>query len=82
MTAATSSPPPHPKWYHNVWCVLLMLFFVLGPFGLPLVWTHPRFSQRTKWALTIAMLLYTILLIDVTIRAVQHALQLFNRLAF
>ncbi len=74
--------PDRSRWYHNVWLVLFMLFFVLGPFGLPLVWTHPRFSRRTKWALTIAMALYTILLIDVTIRAVQHALQLLNRLTF
>ena len=67
------------KWYHNVWFVLGMLFFVLGPFGLPLVWQHPRFSRRTKWILTIATALYTVLLIDVAIRAVQHSLQLLDQ---
>ncbi|MBI4354301.1 MAG: hypothetical protein HY595_03590 [Candidatus Omnitrophica bacterium] len=77
-----NEPTSHPKWYHNVWVVLLMLFFVLGPLGLPLVWSHPRFSQRTKWILTAVTALYTILLIDVTIRAVRGAVQLFNQLAF
>lgn len=62
------------KWYHNVWVVLGILVFVLGPFGLPLVWKHPRFSRRTKWVLTIATALYTVLLIDVAIRAVQQSL--------
>lgn len=69
------------KWYHNTWFVLGMLFFVLGPFGLPLVWKHPRFSRRTKWILTIATALYTVLLIDVSIRAVQRSLQLLNQFA-
>ena len=66
------------KWYHNIWFVLGMLVFVLGPFGLPLVWRHPRFSRRTKWVLTIATALYTVLLIEITIRTVQGALQTIN----
>lgn len=69
-------------WYHNIWFVLGMLFFVLGPFGLPLVWRHPRFSRGTKWGLTIATVLYTVLLIETVIRAVQHALQLINQTPF
>jgi hypothetical protein len=48
-----------------------MLFFVLGPFGLPLVWKNPRFSRWVKIALTIVMILYTIWLVDVTIRAIR-----------
>jgi len=51
---------PRKKWYHNVWVTLFLLFFVVGPFGLPLVWTNPRFSRRVKWLLTGAMALYTI----------------------
>ena len=59
------------KWYHNVWFVLGMLLFVLGPFGLPLVWKNPRFSPRTKMILTWLMVGYTILLLTATIRMVQ-----------
>ena len=57
---------PKPKWYYNVWFVLLMLFFVLGPFGLPLVWKHPRWSRWIKIALTFVMVLYTVALIGGT----------------
>ena len=63
--------PPRSRWYHNVWLVLIALFFVLGPFGLPLVWTNPRFSRTVKLILTAAMALYTIFLIDVTLRMVR-----------
>lgn len=72
-----AEPPnaPKPKWYYNVWFVLLMLFFVLGPFGLPLVWKHPRWSRWIKLALTLVMAVYTIVLIDATIRAVRAIMQ-------
>ena len=76
MSDANLSPPepPRPKWYYNVWFVLAMLFFVLGPFGLPLVWKNPRFSRWVKVALTLAMLAYTVLLVDMTVRMVQAVL--------
>lgn len=73
--------PPHPKWYYNVWFVLFMLFFVLGPFGLPLVWKNPRFSRWIKIGLTLAMVAYTVVLIDLTIRtsrAVMEQVKQFN----
>lgn len=72
---------PKPKWYFNVWFVLLMLLFVLGPFGLPLVWKHPRWSRWIKMTLTLIMVLYTIALIDATIRmgkAVRQGVEQLN----
>ena len=71
----TEPNAPHPKWYYNVWFVLLMLFFVLGPFGLPLVWKNPRFSRGVKVALTVVMVLYTVVLIEATIRMVRAVMQ-------
>ena len=71
-------PPPtaaKPKWYYNVWFVLLMLFFVLGPLGLPLVWKNPRFSRGVKVALTVVMVLYTLVLIEATVRVVRAVMQ-------
>lgn len=62
---------PQPRWYYNIWFVLFMLFFVVGPFGLPLVWKNPRLSRGVKLALTLAMTVYTVLLIDLTRRTVQ-----------
>ncbi len=73
--------PATPKWYYNIWFVLMMLFFVLGPFGLPLVWKNPRFSRWVKLALTLAMVIYTIVLLGIILRmvkAVMGAVQQFN----
>ncbi len=74
-SAATRSGPQPLKWYYNIWVVLLLLFFVLGPFGLPLVWKHPRFSRGLKWGLTVVTLVYTLWMIDVTIRATRAVLE-------
>jgi len=78
-----SNPPTKPpsKWYYNVWFVLLMLLFVAGPFGLPLVWKNPRFSRGVKIGLTLLMVFYTLLLIEMTVRmvrAVMEGVQQFN----
>ena len=78
---AVGGSPPKGKWYHNPWFVLVMLFFVLGPFGLPLVWGNPRFSNGVKLALTLAVAAYTIWLVGFTvhvIRAVLEGLRAFN----
>ena len=79
--AQPQSSAGKPKWYYNVWVVLLMLLFVLGPFGLPLVWKNPTFSRGVKVALTVVMVVYTMLLIDATLKAVTavlNHLQQFN----
>ena len=70
------------KWYYNIWFVLLMLFFVLGPFGLPLVWKSPKFSRPVKWALTVLTVAYTVWLLNVTIsmtQAVMSHVEQFNQ---
>ena len=69
------------KWYHSVWFVLFLLFFVLGPFALPLIWKSPRFSRRLKGLLTATAIGYTVLLVELTarmVRAVTEAVNQFN----
>ena len=73
--ATPRAMPAKPKWYYNVWVTLCMLFFVLGPFGLPLVWKNPHFSRVVKMVLTLVMIAYTVLLVQLTIRAVQTSLE-------
>ena len=51
------------KWYLNPISVVLLLFFVLGPFGLPLLYKSPEFNQKLKIVLTIVVILYTSYLI-------------------
>lgn len=70
------------KWYHGVAPVLVSLFIVLGPFGLPLLWKSPRFTQQWKWILTALTLLYTVFLIGVTGSAVLEVLRLLNQQSF
>ncbi|HVP77133.1 MAG TPA: hypothetical protein VMV04_04495 [Thermodesulfobacteriota bacterium] len=47
--------------------VVLLLFFVLGPFGLPLLYKSPKFSRTLKIILTLVVMIYTIYLIFVSL---------------
>ena len=51
------------KWYLRPISVVLLLFFVLGPLGLPLLYKSPKFSKTLKVILTIVVVLYTCYLI-------------------
>ena len=51
------------KWYLRPVSVVLLLFFVLGPFGLPLLYKSPKFSKTLKIILTIVVIIYTSYLI-------------------
>jgi hypothetical protein len=50
------------KWYYSRHAVVLGLS-TLGPFALPLVWLNPRYSLRTKIALTALILVLTVLIL-------------------
>ena len=41
------------KWYLRPISVVLLLFFVLGPFALPLLYKSPKFRKTLKIILTI-----------------------------
>lgn len=51
------------KWYLRPISVMLLLFFVLGPFGLPLLYKSPKFSRTLKIILTVLVIVYTSYLI-------------------
>ncbi len=75
MTDQAAVPaPPRSRWYHGVWFVLLMLFVVLGPFGLPWLWKSPRFARAIKIALTILVLLYTVWIVAASVKLVTGML--------
>ncbi len=65
------------KWYLRPVSVVLLLFFVLGPFGLPLLYKSPKFSKPLKIILTIAVIVYTSYLIFASL---QIAKQLYGRM--
>ena len=72
MTLEPAPPSPRARWYHSVWFVLVMLFFVLGPFGLPLLWKSPRFPVWAKWLLTLLSLAFVVW-ITVKVFDIVHA---------
>jgi len=51
------------KWYLRPISVVLLLFFVLGPFGLPLLYKSPKFGKASKIILTVVVIIYTSYLI-------------------
>ena len=65
------------KWYLRPVSVVLSLFFVLGPFGLPLLYRSPKFSRKSKIILTIAVIAYTSYLIFVSL---EIARELYKRM--
>jgi hypothetical protein len=63
------------KWYLNPIVVILLLFFVLGPIGLPLLYKSPHFGKASKIILTIITIIYTVYLIYVSL---EIALKLYR----
>ena len=55
------------KWYLRRISVVLLLFFVLGPFGLPLLYKSPKCSRKIKIVLTVGVIIYTTYLIIVSL---------------
>jgi hypothetical protein len=64
--ASPSVRPPTPAasrtpWVENVWVVLLMLFVMLGPLALPMLWRSRKFSLAWKFILTIVVAGFTVI---------------------
>ena len=68
------------KWYFRPWVVILLLFFFLGPLGLPLVYKSPRFNKAWKAILTVLMIFYTWYLVDSTVKVIQNVSGSFTQL--
>jgi polyferredoxin len=60
------------KWYLRPIGVVLLLFFVLGPFGLPLLYKSPNFGKASKIILTIAVIMYTSYLIFASLEVTRE----------
>ncbi|MBI3008703.1 MAG: hypothetical protein HYY56_04220 [Candidatus Omnitrophica bacterium] len=55
------------KWYLKPVSVVILLFFVLGPLALPLLYKSPKFNKTFKIILTIIVILYTAYFIFVSL---------------
>ena len=67
--------PPKLKWYYGVWPVLIGLFFLLGPLGLPLLWRSPYFPKWAKWILTSVVILLTVVFLMMMVKTVKFAVR-------
>jgi hypothetical protein len=65
------------KWYLKPISVVLLLFFVLGPVGLPLLYKSPKFSKALKLVLTLVVIVYTSYLVFASL---QIAKELYMRM--
>lgn len=59
------------KWYHHPWAVIVLIFLVLGPFGLPLLFKSPKFNRAWKVIVTLLTILYTGYLVVATLQVIQ-----------
>ena len=60
------------KWCLRPIGVVLLLFFVLGPFALPLLYKSPKFSKTLKIVLTIVVMIYTSYLIIASVEIARN----------
>jgi len=67
-------------WYLKPITVIFLLFFVLGPFGLPLLYKSPEFSKGLKIILTLIVLFYTAFFVFIIYFFVQSTLESIDQL--
>lgn len=48
------------KWFYSKTGIIFALC-TMGPFALPFVWTHPRYSHMTKIVITVIVAILTVL---------------------
>ncbi len=65
-------------WYLRPVNVVLLLFLVLGPLGLPLLYKSPGFTRKWKIGLTILVLVYTSYLITITVDIVRNFYRIYS----
>ncbi|MFC2149654.1 hypothetical protein ACFLQ8_03030 [Candidatus Auribacterota bacterium] len=68
------------KWYHGRVFILVMLFFVIGIFALPLLWLSPRFNLFAKTALTVVVVILTGLMIQLLYIEIKMIAELMKQL--
>ncbi|MDP8259923.1 MAG: hypothetical protein P9L96_02840 [Candidatus Gygaella obscura] len=65
------------KWYFKP-SIMVLAFFSVGPFVLPLVWLHPRYQLKTKVILSTVILLISITMFITFIKSVESIVRYFD----
>ena len=69
-----------PGWWESPWFVLTILFLILGPLGLPLLWKSRRFTLLWKVVLTVLTIAEAVYLVRGVYVAVQQSLTQLTKL--
>ncbi|MBN3040733.1 MAG: zinc ribbon domain-containing protein [Candidatus Omnitrophica bacterium] len=48
------------KWFYRTY-IIVVAFLCIGPFALPLVWFHPKYSRNVKIIISIIVIFLSIL---------------------
>ena len=72
VDAKAAPSPVQFRYWESRWIVLTLLFVVLGPFAIPLLWRSRRFTLLWKNILTVLVLGWTVLLLWVFWLILQH----------
>jgi hypothetical protein len=70
------------KLYYKPLVVLVMLFFLVGPLALPLLFKSPDFSPLQKGLIAVVNLLYTAWIISYLVKAITQYAAIMNELGF
>ncbi len=67
------------KWFHKPGS-LIVAFLVVGPLMIPLVWTHPKYKQKTKIIITLVILAVTYIMIKICLISVKSYINVYKQL--
>jgi len=65
---------PTPRWSESPWVVLPLLFLILGPLALPLLWRSRQFTTSWKTILTVLVVGITVIVCFEVWQTVQQTL--------
>lgn len=68
---------PGVKWYFKT-STLVIAFLSAGPFALPLVWFHPRYSRNKKIVISVIVIIISYLLVTVITNSLKSISQYYG----
>lgn len=68
---------PELKWYFKA-SILVVAFLCAGPFALPLVWFHPRYSRNKKIVITIIVIILSYILGSLVTRSLKSIFEYYR----
>lgn len=71
--------PGESKWRHST-AALVIAFFLVGPFALPLLWSNPKYRPLTKVLVTVVVLVVTVLIVYTLVLLTMRVLEQFRGL--